>query len=97
MVDITNGGSSASTSDLQLDFWTNFVNYCAEIGRSEDIGSRKPLRQNWYDISIGKTGYHVFLNIIGKSTLRIGLYIYSGEVFTKLEENKETIEQICGF
>ncbi|GEN57199.1 hypothetical protein GCM10012290_18790 [Halolactibacillus alkaliphilus] len=97
MVDITNGGSSVSTSDLQLDFWTNFVNYCAEIGRTDDIGSRKPLRQNWYDVSIGKTGYHVFLNIIGKSTLRIGLYIYSGEVFTKLEENKETIEQVCGF
>ena len=65
-----------NTTDLQLDFWSNFVQYCNEQGRGNDIGSRKPLGENWYDVSIGRKDYYVFFSIIGKSTLRIGLYIH---------------------
>lgn len=86
-----------NTTDLQLDFWSNFVQYCNEQGRGEDIGSRKPFGQNWYDVSFGKTDYHAFFSIIGKSTLRIGLYIYNVDAFSRLESKKDLIEQACGY
>ena len=50
-----------------------------------------------YDVTIGKSDYHVFLSIIGKSILRIGLYIYNGDAFARLEKKKDSIEQLCGF
>ena len=84
-------------TDLQLDFWSNFVQYCKEQGRGEDIASRKPLGQSWYDVSVGKTDYHGFFNMIGKSTLRIGLYIYNVDAFSRLESKKDLIEQTCGY
>lgn len=91
------GKLSSATTDLQLDFWTAFVGYCADNGRTDDIGSRKPYGQNWYDVTIHKSEYHIFFSIIGKSILRIGLYIYNGEAFTRLENKKDSIEQLCGF
>lgn len=96
-VETENGDVSTATADLQLDFWTNFVQYCAENGRAEDIGSRKPFSQNWHDVTISKSDYHVFFSITGKSTLRIGMYIYNGEAFKRLENKKDSIEQLCGF
>lgn len=84
-------------SDLQLNFWTEFVDFCAEHNRSEDIGSRKPFGQSWYEVSIGKRDYFVFFSIVGKSTLRIGLYIYNADAFSRLEKKKESIEQFLGF
>ena len=96
-VETATGEVSSATTDLQLDFWTSFVQYCADHDRTEDIGSRKPYGQNWYDVTIGKSDYHVFLSIIGKSILRIGLYIYNGDAFARLEKKKDSIEQLCGF
>lgn len=96
-VETATGEVSSATTDLQLDFWTSFVQYCADHDRTEDIGSRKPYGQSWYDVTIGKSDYHVFLSIIGKSILRIGLYIYNGDAFARLEKKKDSIEQLCGF
>lgn len=86
-----------NTTDLQLDFWSNFVQYCNEQGRGNDIGSRKPLGENWYDVSIGRKDYYVFFSIIGKSTLRIGLYIHNIDTFSRLESKKDLIEETCGY
>lgn len=88
---------SNKTVSLQLDFWTNFVQYCEEQGRADDIGSRKPYGQNYYEVSVGKGDYYIFFSIIGKSTLRIGLYIYNVDAFNRLERKKDLIEQICGY
>lgn len=94
---VPSGGASIPLADLQLNFWTAFVKYCANHGRAEDIGSRKPFAQNWYDVTIHKSEYHIFFNVVGKYTLRIGLYIYNADAFARLESKKESIEQFCGF
>lgn len=88
---------TTETSDLQLAFWTAVVEYCRSIGRGDDIASRKAYPQNWYDVSIGSGEYSGFLNIIGKSTLRIGLYVYDIAIFERLEALKSNIENSCGF
>lgn len=87
---------ATNISELQLDFWINFVQYCKEMHR-EDIVSRKPYGQVWYDVSIGKKDYHIFFAIKGKSTLRIGIYIYNIDSFNRLEAKKELLEQVCGY
>ncbi|MDQ0219807.1 DUF4268 domain-containing protein [Peribacillus cavernae] len=95
-VETANGELSSATTDLQLDFWTAFVRYCAEQGRSEDIGSRKPFGQNWYDVTVGSPDYHLFFQLLKKKILRIGIYVYNPESFSKLESKKDKIENSCG-
>ena len=95
---ISNGTTpSTETSNSQLAFWTAFVEYCRSMGRGDDIASRKFYPQNWYDVSIGSGDYSVFFNVIGKSTLRIGLYVYAIAIFERLEAIKPNIENSCGF
>ena len=88
---------TTSTQQLRLAFWTGFFEYCKLVKRDNDIGRRKPSRDNWYDVSIGGNGYHIFFNIIGKETLRIGLYVYDKTTFERIESKKQEIETICGF
>lgn len=88
---------TTNTQQLRLAFWTGFFEYCKLVNRDNDIGRRKPSKDNWYDISIGGNGYHIFFNIIGKETLRIGLYIYDKATFERIESKKQEIETICGF
>ncbi|KXL53605.1 MULTISPECIES: DUF4268 domain-containing protein [Bacillota] len=87
----------SNTQQLRLAFWTGFVDYCKSVGRDTDIGRRKPSTDNWYDVAIGGNGYHIFLNIIGKKILKIGLYVYDKETFERLELKKQEIEAMCGF
>jgi hypothetical protein len=96
-VETENGELSSATTDLQLDFWTAFVQYCAEHGRSEDIGSRKPFGQNWYDVTVGSPDYHLFFQLLKKKILRIGGYVYNPESFLKLESKKAKIEDAWVF
>lgn len=88
---------ASNTQQLRLAFWTGFVDYCKSVNRDIDIGRRKPSMGNWYDVSIGGDGYYIFFNIIGKDTLRIGIYIYDKITFERLELKKEKIEAMCGF
>lgn len=88
--------SLRSTAEKRLAFWTAFVDYCRGIGRG-DIASQKPSDQNWYDVALGTGDYHIFLNVIGESTLRIGLYVNSIDIFRRLEAMRESIEGHCGF
>ena len=86
----------SKTAELQVTFWTSFVRHCEEVGRKEDIGSRKPFGCNWYDVSIGRNDCHIFFTIIGKSTINIGLYLYDGDIFARFEQQKEAIEEAFG-
>ncbi|NLN49645.1 MAG: DUF4268 domain-containing protein [Clostridiales bacterium] len=82
---------------LRLDFWSNFVNYCRKNGRDEDIASRKPSTDDWYDVTIGNRDYHIFFQLLSKKILRIGLYVYLPEDFARLEALKIEIENAYGF
>lgn len=81
---------------LRMDFWTNFVQYCRNNGRGEDIASRKPSYDNWYDISVGNPNYHIFFQLVRKKILRIGIYVYRPEYFSKLESKKTELESLFG-
>lgn len=77
-------------------FWRGFVEYCIKQDRT-DISVRKPSGDNWYDVPIHSTEYHIFFNLIGRDTLRIGIYTYDNNVFSRLESKKIEIESHCGF
>lgn len=81
---------------LRMDFWTNFVQYCRNNGRGEDIASRKPSYDDWYDVSVSNPNYHIFFQLVRKRILRIGIYVYRPEYFSKLESKKTEIESVFG-
>lgn len=81
---------------LRLDFWSNFVNYCREHGHGEDIASRKPSTDDWYDVTIGSRDYHIFFQLVRQKIFRIGLYVYRPEDFARLDSLKNEIENAYG-
>ena len=81
---------------LRYDFWSNFVEYCQVHGRAEDIASRKPSYDDWYDVTIGSRDYHIFFQLVRQKILRIGLYVYRPEDFARLDSLKNEIEKAYG-
>ena len=81
---------------LRMDFWMCFVKYCRDNGRGEDIASRKPSYDDWYDVTVGNQNYHLFFQLVRKRVLRIGIYVYRPEYFSKLESRKYEIETAFG-
>ena len=89
----------ASKTDLgaaQLQFWTAFVDYCRTNGRGEDIASRKPLTQNWYDIPVGAIDYHLSFTVTRNKYLTLLIYAYNADAFRRLESKKDAIETSFG-
>ena len=80
---------------LRYDFWKNFVDYCKARGR-DDIASRRPSYDDWYDITIGHPDYHLTLLLYRQKKLRIGIYVYRPEDFKRLESLKPEIEAAYG-
>ncbi|MDR2559212.1 MAG: DUF4268 domain-containing protein [Oscillospiraceae bacterium] len=97
-----NGEPPNSTRELadrhirRYEFWSNFVEYCKASERSDDVGSRKPGYDDWYDVSVGSRDYHIFFQLFRQRTLRIGIYVYRPEDFARLESKKDNIEAIYG-
>ena len=81
----------------QLQFWTAFVDYCRANGRGEDIASRKPFAQNWYDISVGAADYHLSFTITRNKYLSVLIYAYNPEAFHRLESKKDALEASFGY
>ena len=82
---------------LRLDFWENFVRYCQDNGRGGDIAAHKPSYDDWYDVTVGSHDYHLFFQLVRRRILRIGIYVYRPEDFSRLESKKSEIETACGF
>ncbi len=81
---------------LRKDFWIHFVKYCRRNGRGEDIATRKPSYDDWYDVTIGSRDYHLFFQLVRKKILRIGIYVYRPKDFARLELKKVEIETAYG-
>lgn len=86
----------ANLESAQLEFWTEFVNYCQSVGRGEEIASRKPQGQNWYTVPVGAVDYHLSYTITRNKYLTILIFAYSSETFHRLEEKKDAIESAFG-
>ena len=80
----------------QLMFWTRFVEYCEQEGRAEDMASRKPYPQNWYDIPVIDADFHISFTVTRGKYLSLLIYAYNGEAFSRLESKKEKIESVFG-
>lgn len=86
-------------SRIQLDFWTRFRDKLKATGKIKSL--QTPAAQYWYDIALGKSGYHIS-NICNtqKNIIGVRLYIYgrlTEEVVPYLEKHKEEIEEQLGF
>lgn len=91
------GGELSSTAQLQLEYWTGFVDYMSEHGSTFNppkIGGR-----HWCDLRIGTSRGHIGLTALRNG--RLSCEFYSGHsqsdiIFTKLEEQKAAIEAEVG-
>lgn len=80
----------------QMKFWTRFVDYCNQEDRGEDIASRKPLPQNWYDIAVSDADFQLEFTLTRGKYLSLIIYAYNGEAFSRLESKKAEIETVFG-
>lgn len=87
------------TKLLQLDFWTKLKEFAAE--EKSGLSFRKPRPQHWYNLAVGRSGFHISLNAKTKlKELTCELYI-SGKIpadiaFELLVEEKDAIEAELG-
>ena len=89
----------SDTQKLQLDFWQAFNDYAfAKPEFSKVFSKHKPQPQHWYDLSLGRTVYHIGLTV-NTHKKRIGAEIYVSddkELFEKFRAQKEAIEAELG-
>jgi len=91
--------SLTKTLEKQLFFWEAFNAYA--ISKSNFLKLfklKKSHPQNWYDLSVGKSAYHISLTInTQKDILGAGLYIEKDkELFHHLMASKDAIEEFLG-
>lgn len=82
--------------ELQLQFWTRFVEYCKQEGRETDIARYKPAAQNWYDVPVSNADYHLSFTLTRSKYLSILIYAYNKAAFGRLEGKKVEIEKVFG-
>lgn len=95
----TKGTSEKELSEVEYnnqEFWLKFVEYCHQKGRQYDIALKKPNSENYYNVMIGSTKYHLFFQLVYRKLLRIGIYVYHPDYFVKLVSMKDKIESLYG-
>ena len=94
-----NVNNLSDTKQLQLNFWQQL----SEFMKSNDIfakefSPRKPQPQHWYDLSIGKSSYHICLTANTQKN-RLGAEIYipdDKQKFAMFKEYAKEIEILIG-
>lgn len=94
----TNRDESMNKSQSQrIEFWNQFNNVVIERGKPFNI--RKATTDHWYNVAIGTSEAHIDITLVNKDSL-IGVELYitdNKELFDKLFERKNEIEQELGF
>lgn len=94
----TNRDESMNKSQSQrIEFWNQFNNVVIEKGKPFNI--RKATTDHWYNVAIGTSDAHIDITLVNKDSL-IGVELYitdNKELFDKLYERKDQIEQELGF
>lgn len=85
------------TQAERLAFWNQFNEIV--IQRGKPFNTRKATTDHWYDIAIGTSEAHIAIDLIKKdSIIVVELYINNNkELFDKLFNNKDEIENALGF
>lgn len=81
------------TKKLQKQFWKKLRDYMLEKGTF--LSLRKPRPQHWYNIAVGRSGYHLALKVNTRDD-KIGceLYIQNDEDGNKFNEIKKQSDEI---
>lgn len=93
----TSTGKITDLKMLQLEFWTSFNEFVAQSDSS--IRTRTPRPQHWYDLSLGVgQRAHISLTVHSREKYcSAEIYIPNDrDLFFKLEEQKEQIQNQCG-
>lgn len=93
---ITTSKHEGNLGELQLQFWTKFVEYCKQEGKDGDIATRKPLAQHWYDVPVNGADYNLSYTVTHSKYLTLVIYAYNNEAFNRLESKKSQIEEVFG-
>ncbi len=90
-------GELNKSQSERLIFWEQFNQVLTERGRPFNV--RKATTDHWYDVAIGSSDAHVTIDLVNKENrIVVELYISDNkELFDKLLDNKEAIENSLGF
>lgn len=87
--------ADSATKQLHLEFWTTLKQYMIE--QHTFLRLQIPRPQHWYDIAVGRSGFHSSLSV-NTTEKRIGCEIYLGgpeakRAFRLLEQQKVEVEK----
>lgn len=89
----------SDTQKLYLQYWTRYSEYVHENPKYAKIfNPRKPKPQNWSDLAVGSSSYHLGLNI-SVDEKRIGAYLYiprDKELGAVAEKNTDLFRERTG-
>lgn len=91
--------SITNTQSRQMQFWQYFVDRWENNSNFEHtFRKRKAHPQNWYDLSIGSSEYHLCMEVhFQKNDINAGLYIPDNKnIYNSLLDNKKEIEDFLG-
>lgn len=93
----SNEESMNKSQSQRIEFWSQFNDVVIERGKP--FNTRKPTTDHWYNIAIGTSEAHIDITLVNKDSL-VGVELYitnNKELFDKLYERKEDIENDLGF
>lgn len=85
-----------NTQSQQMQFWQYFIDsWDNNVEFAHAFRKRKAHPQNWYDISMGNSDFHLCMEIhFQKNDINAGLYIPDNKnIYNKLLENRAEIEK----
>jgi len=88
---------ATKAQNFSYNLWSDFKEYALQHNPKYSL--QLPLRQNWYNISIGTSAACICLkSITGKNTICCQFYIHNNHnLFHFMEQYKEEIEEKIGF
>lgn len=94
-----NVGNLSDTKQLQLQFWQQLSEYIKSHEKlAKEFSPRKAQPQHWYDLSIGRSTYHLCLTVnTQKNLLGAEIYIHDDkEKFAMFKTHDREIEELVG-
>lgn len=94
-----NVGNLSDTKQLQLQFWQQLSEYIKSHEKlAKEFSPRKAQPQHWYDLSIGRSTYHLCLTVnTQKNLLGAEIYIHDDkEKFAMFKTHSHEIEELVG-
>ncbi len=85
------------TEKCRLEFWTRFNEVLEERGKP--FNKRKATTDHWYSIAMGSSECQISIDLVNKEhKIRVGVWVADNkDLFDKFYENREQIEESCGF